>query len=183
MAVRRAPVGAVVVAGLLALVPGAVPIAAGAPAPSYSPLPVLISARGETVPAGSGSYCVNGVSELGSDTSMSECGDASEATRPPRERLAVGPGDRVLLRFQGNPRIEDDVRAVHVSVVRVGAEGPITLATVKPRRVAGTPNRWQFRMPARLRGANALDVRARFRGPQGDGSSDYLAGLRVLPPR
>lgn len=114
--------------------------------------------------------------------SESACSVVQEVTGPPRERLTVRPGDRVLLRFQDNPRIEDDVRSVRVSVARAHAEGLTTLATVRPRRVSGTANRWQFRMPARLRGANALDMRARFRGPQGDGSSDYLAGLRVLPP-
>jgi len=128
-------------------------------------------------------YCVETVPKPGTEGGESECGDVSEPTRPPRERLAVRPRDPLLLRFQDNPEIQDEVSSVRVSATRVGAEGRVPLVTVSARRLRGTPNRWRFRLPARLRGANALDVKVRFGDTPAGGSSDYLGGLRALPAR
>ena len=180
---RRGSIGAVVAAGSLAACLGAVPIAAGAGASSLSPRPVLISARGDTVQGAALSYCIKTVPKPGTDGDEVECGDVSEPTRPPRERLAVRPRDLVLLRFQDNPEVQDEVGSVRVSVVRVDAEGRTPLATVRASRMRGPPNRWRFRLPAQLRGANAFDVQVRFGSSATGGSSDYLGGLQALSPR
>jgi len=181
--VRKGSIGAVIAAGVLAACLGLVPIAAGVGPSPLRPLPVLISARGETVQGAALTYCVRAVPRPGTDDDNGECGDASEPTGPPRERLAVRPRDLVLLRFQDNPEVQDEVGSVRVAVTRIDAEGRTPLATVRARRMRGTPNRWRFRLPAQLRGANAFDVRVGFGTPPTGGSSDYLGGLQALAPR
>lgn len=97
------------------------------------------------------------------------CADAAYPLKV-RGRLPVRPRGRVALRFA------DHARHVRVSLTRVRDREAKSLDwRTRARRPTENPHRWRFRLPRKLRGANRLDISARY--PNGDGH--FSAGIEV----
>lgn len=172
LGVRRAGLLAAVIA---AVTVGLVADAASAPHESMKPKRPFVTANALTARATVGSYCVAGTAEPGEPVG-GVCADAAYPLDT-RGRLPVEPRDRVRLRFPDNPRIEDDVKAVRVALVRRQGERYRFLDWgTRARSVRGTQSRFRFRLPQRLRRANVLDISVRY---VGGGDANSWAGLRA----
>ena len=91
---------------------------------------------------------------------------------PIRGRLPVRPGGRVLLTTSVAAR-ELDAQLVRVRGRRFKE---LARLTVRQR----SPHRWVATLPARLRGANRVDVFIRWRNnTDGDGDASFQAGIRT----
>jgi len=161
-------------ATLAVLVAGCLGAAAAGAAPSLlAPLPVIVSANGVTVAAPAQAYCVEAVPEPGDENDEAECGDVSAPTRPPRPPLPLRAGDPLTLRFQDNPRIEDDVASVTAVLGRVDDNGFHPRSRTAASRVPGTPDQWSVRL-APLPRDDTLEVAVGF--------TSFLVGVRKRRP-
>lgn len=110
------------------------------------PRDLVIEARGETVTATTGSYCV-------SDAYSGMCVDVIYPLAV-RGALEVSPGERLTLRT-GDERIA----RVDVSLLRVrGNRVEPTGWTARATRIVDRPSRFRVTLPDDLEGANRLDV-------------------------
>lgn len=135
--------------------------AAAAQEPRAHPRKIWVGSGGLYVRASLGSHCWSGRQGAGF------CADAAYPIGV-RGRLTVRPGDRVTL------LAPDHARRVHVSLLRVeGSTIDRVDWRVRAHRVGDGPHRWRFRLPAKLRNANRLDVFVRYKR----GDADFWAGI------
>lgn len=147
------------------------------PAHAQSPKRAQASANAATVNSKVGTYCVSSKPNGdGVSTGGGVCADAVPPKRPPRERLNVAPGNRVLIDFRRDPELLDKVEAIDVALARAtpGGYRRVGQAVNRVRHLGG--NRWRVVLPRRLGRANVLDVFARLES----GDANHLIGLRTM---
>lgn len=154
---------------LMALAASSAGAAAAGAASPLDVLPVVATANGTSVAGMPGGYCVDVVPEPVQEDDGSICVDVSAPTRPPGQRLALRTGDLLHLRFQDNPRINDDVASVGVALGRVDRAGFHPRVATAATRVPGTTDQWTVRVQGRPRD-NAFEVSAGF--------VSFLVGVR-----
>jgi hypothetical protein len=137
-----------------------------------APRPVLVSARHLTIRSSVGTFCTQSRPRA-NGTASSMCADYAYPLQT-HGRLPVGAGDVVQLRFRHNTNIQDRIKAVHVSLLRVsGNDIQFVERAGHPSQNPHHASRWLFRLPADLHNSNVLDVSVAY--PGGDG--DFWAGI------
>lgn len=136
----------------------------------------LVASRGaDKVRAQLGSFCVSG--EPAPDgTSTGMCGDSAAPTAPPRPRLRVTAGARVHLRLADRAGVRDDPISVRPALMRFAPDGSYEFLRADLTPKPHGDRVWTIRLPAKLRGANALHVFTRFAG---GGDATYYVGLKA----
>jgi hypothetical protein len=140
--------------------------------PRLAPRAALVSNGTETVKTELGSYCVE--RETGGGLT-SVCLDTLGPAAAPKPRLEVTPGMTLQLRFRDAPRINDEVRDLSISLLRIrDSESRRVGSEMDAERLPGSKRRWQVVLPSRLRRANALEIFALLEA----GDATFTAGLR-----
>ena len=132
-----------------------------------SPLPAKVTARGHTVNAEIGSYCVDS-----SKGNAGMCADKIFARPGRRHRLAVAPGMRMTFEFRDNPQLNDDVTDAAASLVRFHKDG--RAEDVGELDLADAGDLWSLELPKRLHRANAINVFSSL-----DGGGDILSLIHI----
>lgn len=143
---------------LLAVATATLVAAPAAGVGSERPRPLFASARGETIRATLGSYCVN-------EDGAGMCADAAYPLEV-HGRLLVSPPKLVVLRTH-----DTKIKRVTVRLLHVEGDDIEPLERVEAHRAVSAPARWRARMPRRLGNANRLDIFVRY--AEGIGDADF----------
>jgi hypothetical protein len=135
---------------------------AGAHPPGDYPKRIWVGSAGLWTKAALGSYCwTRGQAAV--------CSDQVDP-RKVRGELPVRPRGRVGL------IVADHAERVDVSLHRVAGRGIKSIRWKRrAHRPSADPHRWRVRLPVKLRGANRIDVYARYPG----GDAHFVAGIDV----
>jgi hypothetical protein len=165
---RRAT-GAAVLVLLMAVFLGVPAATAGG---NTKPRRPFVGTHGLFVRGKLGSYCVT---RQTGDKGVGICVDTAAPDEPPKARLPVNPGDRIVMLFPHRRGISDRPAQLHLSLGRIEDGNLQTFsARIEAHKVRGHPRKWHARAPRQVARANVLDMFERF--PAGDAS--YLVGLR-----
>lgn len=154
----------IAIGAVAALVAVAALGSAGAHPPGEQPQRIWVGSAGLWTKAALGSYC----------WTRDRAGVCSDQVAPRRVRgeLPVRPRGRVGL------IVADHAERVDVSLHRVAGRGVKSIRWKRrAHRPSANPHRWRVRLPAKLRGANRIDVYARYPG----GDAHFVAGIDVRP--
>ena len=122
---------------------------------SERPRPLYASARGDTVRATLGSYCI-------ADGGPTLCADAAYPL-PVHGHLDVSPPRLVVLRTH-----DTEIKRLSAHLLRVEGDDIDQLRRIDVHRASSHGARWRAEMPLHLRGANRIDVFVRYRDDIGD---------------
>jgi hypothetical protein len=129
--------------------------ATAAGAGSERPRPLYASARGDTVRATLGSYCI-------AEEGPAVCADAAYPLRV-HGHLDVSPPRLVVLRTH-----DPEIKRLSAHLLRVEGHDIKQLRRIDVHRAASHGARWRAEMPLHLRGANRIDIFARYNDDIGD---------------
>ena len=143
----------------------------GWPAPSGAmptPVPAKVTARGLTVVAKLGSYCVSNPEE-----GVTQCVDAFPGEPGPRHRLPLAPGTPITFQFGDRPQLRDEVISAKGTLLRFDDDG--RAEPVGRLEIVGSGERWAAKAPKKLHRANALSLFTRL---EGGGDVSQVVGLK-----
>jgi hypothetical protein len=129
---------------------------ASAGAGSERPRPLYVSARGDTVRATLGSYCI------ADDVGASVCSDSAYPLAV-RGRLDVSPPRLVVFRTH-----DTQIKRLSARLLRVDGQDIEDVGRIDVHRAYSHGARWRAEMPRRLHGANRIDVFVRYMDGIGD---------------
>jgi hypothetical protein len=140
-------------------------VTAVAGTPGKRPRSVAVTANGESVRAGQGSWCYFG-------QRRGICVDYAYPLRI-KQRLRVSPGERVTFRMHDATIAKLSAHLLRTRGRRIRHVGSLE----DIHRVEGNPRAWRATIPEDAANANAIDIFVRYRENRGD--SNWWAGIRL----